>query len=160
IPIRSRFDAQQGAVAVDGSELRNDWQGFVPHDLLPHVINPARGWIGSGNHRPVASFYPIPLGPGKGHLGHTLRSWRLYQRLSARDRFDPADVLDIHYDTVNPARRDTVRLGLHLRDVLKRPLSEEVSLALQVLDGWYQHGAKSDLTEDGAALAGEMNIEF
>ena len=147
-------------MASDGSESSNDWQGWVPHDLLPHVINPARGWIGSGNHRPVASFYPIPLGPGKGHMGHTLRSWRLYERLLARDRFEPADVLDIHFDKVNSAKRDTVRIGLHLRDGLKRPLSDDATAALQQLEGWYQRGAKSDLTEDGGALAGEINSEF
>lgn len=160
IPIRSKTDVSQGAVAVDGSDSRNDWRGFVPHDLLPHVINPARGWIGSGNHRPVASFYTIPLGPGKGHMGHTLRSWRVYERLQARDRFEPADVLDIHYDTVNPARRDTVGIGLHLLNVLKRPLSADTTAALKQLESWHQRGAKSDLLEDGAALACEINTEF
>lgn len=159
IPVRSRLDAHHGAVAVDGSDSRYDWQGFVPHELLPHTINPPRGWIASGNHRPVGSFYPISLGPGKGTQGHTIRSWRLYERLSARDRFAPAEVLDIHYDAVNPARRDIVRLGLHLRDPLKRELSAEAGEALKRLEGWYQRGAKSDLTEAGSALAGEIHMD-
>ncbi len=160
IPIRSRLDASTGSVAVDGSESRYDWQGFLPHDLLPHVVNPARGWIGSGNHRPIASFYPIPLGPGKGHMGHTIRSWRVYERLMARDRFEPVDVLDIHYDRVNPARRDIVRFGMHIRDTGKSPLSADATSALKILEVWHQRGAKSDLDEDGAALAGEMSLEF
>src|SRR5262249_50605922 len=150
IPLRSRLDAHLGAVAVDGSETRNDWQGFIPHDLLPHVINPARGWIASGNHRPVASFYPLPVGTGKGSTGHTIRSWRLYERLAAREAFGPTDVLDIHYDTVNPARRDFVRVGLHLRDALKRELSADARETLQHLEAWYRRGAKSDFAEDGS----------
>ncbi|MCI0459751.1 MAG: penicillin acylase family protein [Gemmataceae bacterium] len=159
IPVRSRLDAHHGALAVDGSDSRYDWQGFVPHELLPHTINPPRGWIASGNHRPVGSFYPISLGPGKGNQGHTIRSWRLYERLTARDRFAPAEVLDIHYDTVNPARRDIVRIGLHLRDRLKRELSSEAGEALKQLEGWYQRGARSNLTEPGSALAGEIHMD-
>ncbi|MCI0461869.1 MAG: penicillin acylase family protein [Gemmataceae bacterium] len=159
IPVRSRLDAHRGTAALDGIDARYDWQGFVPHDLLPHVLNPARGWIASGNHRPVGSFYPIPLGLAVGSMGHTIRSWRLYERLSARDRFAPADVLDIHFDTVNPARRDIVRVGLHLRDGLQRTLSAEASEALAHLEGWYRRGAKSNLTEAGCALAGEIPMD-
>jgi penicillin amidase len=159
-PIRSRLDVHRGTAALDGTDSRHDWQGYVPHDLLPHVINPARGWIASGNHRPVGSFYPIPLGLSTGSMGHTVRSWRLYERLSARDRFEPADVLDIHADAVNPARRDMVRIGLHLRDGLKRELSADARAALKHLEGWYQRGAQSDLTEAGAEVAGEVSTLF
>jgi penicillin amidase len=137
-----------------------DWQGFVPAELLPHVVNPARGWIASANHRAIGSFYPIPLGAGTGSSGHTVRSWRLYERLSTRERFSPADVLDIHFDSVNPARRDIVRAGLHLRDKLKLSLSPEAADALGQLEGWYARGARSDLEDDGAALAGEINTFF
>ena len=160
IPMRSRPDVHHGAVAVDGSDSRNDWQGFIPHDLLPHVINPERGWVASGNHRPVGSFYPVYLGLGRGSTGHTVRSWRLYERLLARDRFEPADVLDIHFDTVNPARRDIVRIGLHLRDGLQHELSADTAAALKLLEGWHQRGARADLTEVGAVLASEINMNF
>ena len=74
------------------------------------------GFVLSPNHRPVASFYGIPLGLSTGSMGDTIRSWRLRERLLQRDRFSPADVLDVHYDSINPARREMVRLGLHLRD--------------------------------------------
>jgi penicillin amidase len=160
IPVRSGQDAQQGAAALDGTRSEMDWQGFVPHDLLPHVINPSRGWIASANHRAIGSFYPMPLGLSTGSAGHTVRSWRLYERLAARERFEPNDVLDIHLDTVSPARREIVHAGLHLRAVLKRELSADATSALQRLDGWYARGATSDLTQDGAELAGEINTFF
>ncbi len=160
IPLRSSLDAEHGGAAVDGTRSAMDWQGFVPHALLPHVINPARGWIASANHRAIGSFYPAALGLSTGSAGHSVRSWRLYERLQDRDRVKPAEVLAIHYDRVNPARRDIVRAGLHLRDVLKRDLSPEAMLALRRLAPWYARGAKSELSEPGSALADQISTFF
>jgi len=160
VPVRSRLDAHQGTAAVDGSRSEANWQGFVPHDLLPHVINPGRGWIASANHRSIGSFYPVPMGLSTGSMGHTVRSWRLCERLAAQERFTPEDVLSVHFDTVNPARRDIVRAGLHLRDALHRDLSPEAADALKHLEDWSARGAKSELTEPGSELAGEISTMF
>ena len=160
IPIRATDALEHGGAAHDGTGAKYDWQGMVPHALLPQVVNPARGYIYSANHRPIGSFYPIPLGTSTGSLGHTLRSWRLDERLAAKERFTPADVLDVHYDDVNPARRAIVAVGFHLRDVLKRELSPEASRALGQLEPWREAGSRSDLAVPGAALAGEINTMF
>jgi len=152
-PVRSASAVHGSRAAMDGTASKHDWQGYVPHELLPHVLDPAAGWLASGNHRPIASFYRIPIGISTGAGGHSLRSWRLYELLGARDRFRPEDVLAVHYDTVNPARRDIVRLGYHLRDVLKQPLSEDAAAALKHLDRWYRAGAPSDLATPGAEVA-------
>ena len=160
VPVRSRLDVHRGAAAVDGTRSESDWQGFVPHDLLPHAINPGRGWIASANHRAIGAFYPAPLGLSTGSMGHTVRSWRLYERLAAQERFTPEDVLDVHFDTVNPARREIVRAGLHLRDVLHRELSPDAAKALKHLEGWSARGAKSDLTGPGSELAIEIPTMF
>lgn len=160
IPLRSAEDAHQGRVALDGSTAASDWQGYVPQELLPHVLDPARGWIASANHRAIGAFYPAALGLSTGSAGHTVRSWRLYELLSARERFTPAEVLDVHFDAVNPARREIVRAGLHLRDGLKHELSSDARRALEVLEPWFAAGARSELTQPGGALAGEINTFF
>jgi hypothetical protein len=51
---------------------------------------------------------------GKGPMLAAVRSAdaQRIERLAAREVFDPPDVLDIHFDTVNPARRDFVRIRL------------------------------------------------
>ena len=36
--------------AQDGTTKKNDWQGIVPHDLMPHVLNPESGVLFSANH--------------------------------------------------------------------------------------------------------------
>jgi len=160
LPIRAPGAPDGGGAAMDGSATRGDWQGFIPHDLVPHMMNPKRGWIASANHRAIASFYPIAQGTSTGSMGDTIRSWRLRERLEARERFSPRDVLDIHYDKVNPARREIARLGLHLRDALGRDLSPDARAALDVLKPWLAAGAPSDLASPGAVLALKFNTMF
>jgi penicillin amidase len=141
IPIRSKLTLDaNGNEAMPGTGDANDWQGFLPPDLLPQVVDPQAGWLLSANHRPVGSFYRIPLGISTGSLGDTIRSWRLRERLSEKDKFGPAEVLDVHYDTVNPARRELVRLGLHLRDTKQGEFSDGALNALVALEPWFKAG--------------------
>ena len=80
--------------------------------------------------------------------------------LNPSSLFTPEDVLQIHYDSQNPARRDLVRLGLHLRNKLQRTLSPEAMQALDLLEEWSAAGASSDLTSPGSELATEINTFF
>lgn len=161
IPLRSKSAPEANDnEALPGTGDADDWQGFVPQKFLPQVTDPKAGLLLSANHRPVGSFYPIPLGISTGSMGDTIRSWRLRERLQARDQFTPADVLDVHYDTVNAARREIVRLGLHLRDTKQCPLSDETLQALTVLEKWFKAGASSDLKNEGAALATRISTFF
>jgi acyl-homoserine lactone acylase PvdQ len=84
----------------------------------------------------------------------------LRERLQAQERFTPEAVRAIHFDAVNPARRDIVRIGLHLRDVLKRELSADARAALVYLEPWHRAGANASLSEPGAELAVELNTFF
>ena len=160
IPVRSANAPRGGRWAHDGSTLASDWQTYVPPHFMPHVINPQAAVLFSGNHRPIESFYAIPLGNMTGSQGDTLRSWRLRELLSRSQPFAPLDVLQVHFDTVNPARREIVRLGLHIRDFMQHPLADASEQALDQLQIWLQNGAKSDLREPGAALATQIDTFF
>ncbi len=161
IPIRPpSAGAVAGNEALPGTNDRDEWQGFVPATLLPQVQDPGRSFLLSANHRPVGSFYRIPLGISTGSMGDTMRSWRLRERLSAKERFSPAEVLDIHDDTVNPARRDIVRLGLHLRQTQQDALSADSLQALAALEKWLASSASSDLRSENAALATKLSTFF
>ncbi|MCC6231430.1 MAG: penicillin acylase family protein, partial [Verrucomicrobiales bacterium] len=161
IPIRARGASDRdGSTAQPGQGDASDWIGFVPPELLPRVQDPPSGYLLSANHRPVASFYPFPLGISTGSLGDTLRSWRLRERLSAGVALTPSEVLAIHQDTVNPARRDLVRLGLWLRETSPDRLSAEARQALEVLEPWWKAGASSDLRSPGSDLATRLSTFF
>ncbi len=160
LPIRSSHALLDDRAAHEGWDSTNDWQGILPHELLPQVINPKQGWLVSANHRPIASFYPISMGISTGSLGDTDRSWRLKERVKAKDRFAPADVLDIHYDTVAPIKRDLVKLGYHLRDVQQYPLEEETLMALDYLEDWKATGCKMDMAIKGTEILNLMPMAF
>jgi penicillin amidase len=161
MPARAKSaGAEPGSEALPGNGDGDDWQGYIPFPLLPQVQDPARGYLLTANHRAIGSFYPLALGVSTGSTGDTIRSWRLRERLSARDRFRPEDVLDVHYDTVNPARRDIVRLGLHLKKHQPEALSDSSGKALATLEPWLAAGASSDLKAGGAELATRISTFF
>ncbi len=160
LPVRSAASGGSGRYPHDGSRSRNDWQGYVPHELKPHVINPPEDVLFSANHRPIGSFYPLYIGATTGFQGDTIRSFRLRELLTGRERFTPDDVLAVHYDCVNPVRREIVRMGLHIRATRPDELSPEAVAALEVLGAWLEAGAAMCMTTPGAVLAGEMSILF
>ncbi len=160
LPIRSANALLEAMAAHEGWSSQNDWQGILPHELLPQVINPSQGWIVTANHRPIASFYPISMGISTGSLGDTDRSWRLKERISPKDSFSPKDVLDVHYDTVNAIKRDLVRLGYHLRDVQQFPLDAETLDALDYLQEWRANGYKCEMAIKGTEIMNLMPMAF
>ena len=160
IPVRSSLDPMNGRYAMPGHRQDQDWQDILPAGLLPAVLNPAVGYLYSGNHRPIESWYPIPLGAMTGAGGDTIRSWRLGELLKRREKFTPDEVRAIHFDSVNPARREIVHLGLHLRDTLKKELTPDALNSLSRLESWYRNGASSSLSVPGSELAIELNTFF
>ncbi len=160
IPLRSPHAPDSGGAAHDGSESKNDWLTIVPQDLVPHVINPVEGYLFSGNHRPVGPFYNVPLGISTGAMGDSLRSWRLRELLAGKKSISPQQVREMMSDPVNPARREMVRIGYHLRDVLKRDLSPDALAALKHLEGWYAKGCPSRTDVPGTEVAMQLSTFF
>lgn len=50
-----------GESVTPGDATANDWQGYVPFDQAPYIINPRRGWVSSANQAPADTTYPYPL---------------------------------------------------------------------------------------------------
>ncbi|MEE2727537.1 MAG: penicillin acylase family protein [Candidatus Latescibacterota bacterium] len=160
LPLRSPEAPEGGSAAHDGSAADLDWRGIVPPQLLPQVINPSRGYVFSANHLPIGSFYPIPLGISTGGAGHNIRSWRLSELLERREHFTPEEVLAVHYDRVNPVRRDLVAIAYSLREKGDHEFSTDAAAALDYLEGWLDEGASASLTEAGGALTSLINLSF
>jgi acyl-homoserine lactone acylase PvdQ len=78
----------------------------------------------------------------------------------AKEKFTPKDVLNIHYDTISPIKRDLVRLGYHLRDVRKFPLEEDTLKALRYLEDWRANGCKSEMSIKGTEIVNLMPMAF
>ena len=48
----------QGKFILDGSDPRNDWQGWIPPEQNPTVKNPVRGFVSSANQSSTDPTYP------------------------------------------------------------------------------------------------------
>lgn len=56
IPIRSQGGGTFPFVVRDGED---NWAGWIPQTRMPHMDNPARGWLGTCNHKTILSDYPF-----------------------------------------------------------------------------------------------------
>lgn len=98
IPIRPAGD--QGLVPMPGWTGENEWQGFIPFDDLPSILNPSTGFLASANNKIVSDDYPYSLtydwDPG-------YRAKRITDLLAADDHVTFDDMQTIQADTYSLA---------------------------------------------------------
>jgi penicillin amidase len=70
VPIRTTGN---GLVPLQATDVDN-WLGRIPPQHMPLQLNPAKGWVGSANHRVTTAKYPYE------YSTHFAGSWR-YRRL-------------------------------------------------------------------------------
>jgi penicillin amidase len=162
IPLRSPDSPLGGMIAQDGSSTAFDWVDLIPNEHKPWVLDPAAGYILTANHRPVADWYPLPLGVGQGGGGDTMRSRRLRELLAALPaEVEPAEALDgVQWDCVNAGRRDLVALAAHVHAREPRRLSPSTVALLGELAGWLAAGGSMHTEQPGVSLADRISLQF
>jgi len=162
IPLRSTLSPLGGKIAQDGSSTVYDWVDLIPNEYKPWVLNPSAGYILSANHRPVASWYPLPLGVGTGGAGDTIRSRRLRELLEALPAMvEPQAVLDdVQWDCVNAARRDLVAVTAHVQALQPGRLSPPTLSLLTALTDWLAAGGSMHTDQTGVFLADHIGTKF
>jgi len=55
IPVRQGY---QGLVPVPGWDGEHEWQGWIPHEELPHASNPRQGYFVTANNKVAGLEYP------------------------------------------------------------------------------------------------------
>ncbi len=100
VPIRARGT---GDVPVPGWTDDYEWVGFVPFEELPHVFNPARGYVVTANQNPVPDTYPYYIAT---FYASPNRARRIEAWLQSREIFHPDDMAAIQGDDVSiPAQQ-------------------------------------------------------
>ena len=94
IPRRVGFDGRLPQSWADGTR---GWSGWLTPGEYPRVRDPESGRIWTANARVVDGNMLSVLGDGNYEVGSRARIIR--DRLMARDRFAPSDLLDIQLDT-------------------------------------------------------------
>jgi penicillin amidase len=128
LPIRREG---QGVYLSDGTDPANDWPGWIPRSRMPHVLNPARGYLGSANQNPVSPDYPYFLGNG---FDAWERATRAFSLLEVMESITPEMLLAMQNDNI----------GLYARKLLPELLSVVVGnewndreqQAIEILENW------------------------
>ena len=95
VPIRKKGNGQ---FPVPGDSTEYGWEGYIPYDELPTVINPDSGWIATANNEIVGDEYPYYL---TDYWAQPYRYERIAELLEAKDKLSVQDMQDIQMDTVN-----------------------------------------------------------
>lgn len=130
IPIRKQGDAQ---LPVPGDSSEYGWEGYVPYDELPTVINPAEGFIATANNEVVDDSYPYHLTK---FWAQPYRYMRIAEVLREGDKFTAQDMMDLQMDQANLYARE------FLQDLIGsvKAVDKEgnYAMAVRILEEWDQ----------------------
>lgn len=93
IPIRVGFS---GLAARSWSDGTKRWQGYIPPDELPRIINPTSGFIVSANQRMTGRDYPYAIAH---NFDGGYRAYHISQMLQQMQRLVEPDMLTLQLDT-------------------------------------------------------------
>lgn len=87
----------QGVFIQDGSQSSNDWQGYIPFEDNPRIVNPSRGFVSSANQHPTDTTYPY------NYTGvfEYFRNRRINNELSRLEHIDIETVKKLQLDNFN-----------------------------------------------------------
>ncbi len=136
-PVRAR---EQGRFVQDGSSKANDWQDYIPKDMLPSMKNPSRGFVFSANQHSTPPTYPYY------YLSNDFedyRSRRIYDRLDTLQKATPASMMAMQLDNYSQRAADALPAMFRLLDQSK--LDEEGQKMAKELAEW-QYTYNADQT--------------
>jgi penicillin amidase len=122
----------QGKFLLDGSAPENEWQGYLPHDHVPHVINPERGFVSSANQSPADETYPYYL---NWRFELVTRGHRINERLSAMNQITADSLRLLQFDNRNNIAAFNLATMLSRTDTtILSDAQKEILFLLQVWD--------------------------
>lgn len=97
----------QGKFILDGTDPKNDWQGWIPASQNPTVKNPPRGFVSSANQSSTDQTYPYYI---NWEFSPYERGKRINDRLTAMNKATADSIINmqtdsysIHAQTILPA---------------------------------------------------------
>ncbi|WP_264185963.1 penicillin acylase family protein [Rossellomorea aquimaris] len=128
IPIRKKGD---GLLPVPGWDPDYEWQGFIPFDELPKVINPEAGFLATANNKVVTDDYPYHISH---HWAQPYRYMRISEYLKDKNKLTLKDMENLQMDQKNLHAREFV--PMLTGDLDKGTMTAEQSDALEILNSW------------------------
>ena len=125
----ARWD-RQGLYVMPGEDSSYLWQGYIPQKENPHSLNPARGFLQSGNQRPVDSTYPYFI-PGS-YI--TPRAITIENNLALMNGITPNDMMKLQNNYFNTLAEDA--RGILLKYINEAELNADEKKYLGIVRNW------------------------
>jgi penicillin G amidase len=128
IPIRKN---ENSFLPVSGSNYENRWQGFIPENDMPKILNPGEGFLITANNKITDnSVYKI-----SGIWESPSRAERIHEILISKDKFSQQDFEYIQQDVISPNARE---IGKILFSTIEKEQSQDYyfNQAITYLRNW------------------------
>jgi penicillin amidase len=121
----------QGKFLLDGTQIGDDWQGWIPPDQNPYVKNPARGFVSSANQSSTDPTYPYYI---NWIFAPSERGIRINERLSAMTQANADSLRILQSDNFSVMARTILpKLLSVLNEIALTPPQKE---AWKILAAW------------------------
>ena len=119
-----------GKFVMDGSKSDNAWKGFIPKSQVPHVKNPARGFVSSANQKSTGPNYPYDyIGSFEDYRGR-----RLNKLLAEKENMTFQDMKAIQLDNYYVMAEEG--LPILLKHLDKSRLNDKQLAIVESLEKW------------------------
>lgn len=140
IPIRKQGEGQ---LPVPGDSSDYGWEGFIPWDELPTLVNPKEGFIATANNQVIGEDYPYHI---TDFWAQPYRFERIKEVLEANDAITVEDMMALQMDQHNLYAREF--LPDLLTSIKEKDQDGKYAEIMAMLEKWDMVDAK----ESGAPL--------
>ena len=126
IPIKENW----GRGYRPGWDPDHQWNGAIPFDAMPALVDPPQGWVRSANNRTAPDDFPYPL---SGVWSSGYRARRIRQMIEEKDKLSRSDIARMQQDVLSLRAVDAVPGLLKLLEDIADP---SVIRAAAYLKSW------------------------
>lgn len=145
IPLRLGFDGSYSQSWANGSV---GWQGYIPPDEMPTLIDPPEGFLVTANNRTLGSDYPHTIGH---NFVNGYRSYQIHQYLRGMSNITVDDMFHLQLDTTSAFYEFYRALAL---DVLTAEVLQKQAILRPVRKNLEQWDGKAELKSKGITILG------
>ncbi|MCD5322436.1 MULTISPECIES: penicillin acylase family protein [Pontibacillus] len=124
-------EGEDALLPLEGWEKENDWNGFIPFDELPTVINPDKGFIATANNKVIGEEYPYHL---SNNWAQPYRYKRIEEVLEKTKNATAEDMKKLQMDQMNLQAKEFVPMFMEYMNTDN--LSTREKEAVERLQAW------------------------
>ena len=134
-----------------GWDPTQDWQGFIPHDQMPRLINPEDGWIANANNKITTDSYPY----------YIATFWEPPSRIERIEQILTADST-LGFEQFQQLQNDSysafaAKLTPKILEIIKNQDAYNFDLPISYLENW---NYKYDLKSTAASIFDVFFVNF